>query len=200
MCRFWTSPSDLGSKVSRSLIKLIKSKPRIGWIKADIVTSEEANQEINRLRKELDSINNQLIKVSTSAPKGTDNLEQGDDEFEMKYRYYYSGDNFTSIKITWNTIFYILAPLMVDETTEDDLHNELRKYLQGHLNKEIKRSLPPRNFEVDNVDFQTIKVQLIALGLISKSDKKRSIKDSSTYWYLTPYGESIMMKLRARKK
>lgn len=30
MCKFWNSPSDLGSQVSRSLIKLIRSKPRIG--------------------------------------------------------------------------------------------------------------------------------------------------------------------------
>jgi hypothetical protein len=49
MVRFWDSPSDLGSQVSRSLIKLIKAKPRTGWIKANVITSEESNLEISIL-------------------------------------------------------------------------------------------------------------------------------------------------------
>jgi len=32
MCRFWESPADLGSQVSRSLVKLIKTHPGIGSI------------------------------------------------------------------------------------------------------------------------------------------------------------------------
>jgi hypothetical protein len=35
MCRFWNDPVDLGSQVSRSLVKLIKSNPMPGWVKAD---------------------------------------------------------------------------------------------------------------------------------------------------------------------
>jgi hypothetical protein len=42
-----------------------------------------------------------------------------------------------------------------------------------------------RNFRGQD-DFQTIKVQLRALGLIAKNDKPRSVKDSGTYWTLTP--------------
>jgi hypothetical protein len=46
-------------------------------------------------------------------------------------------------------------------------------------------------------DFQTIKVQLRALGLIQMSVKKRSLKDSDTYWSLTPYGEHYATVLKA---
>ena len=49
-------------------------------------------------------------------------------------------------------------------------------------------------------DFQTIKVQLRALGLIVKSDKTRSVKDTATYWSLTPYGSDLMTQLRAIRR
>ena len=56
------------------------------------------------------------------------------------------------------------------------------------------------NFSVNEDDFQTVKVQLRALGLISKSAKTRSVKDTDTYWTLTPYGDDVMTQLRAVKR
>lgn len=53
------------------------------------------------------------------------------------------------------------------------------------------------NFEVVDEDFQTIKVQLRALGLIAKSEKNRSVKDTQGYWTLTPFGDHVMNQLRA---
>ena len=52
-------------------------------------------------------------------------------------------------------------------------------------------------FKLDSQSFQTIKVQLKALGLIEISKKNKSVKDQSTYWTLTPYGEHIMTQLIA---
>jgi hypothetical protein len=56
------------------------------------------------------------------------------------------------------------------------------------------------DFKIDSVDFQTIKVQLRALGLITKSPKSRSVRDNATYWTLTSYGDNVMTKLRAIQK
>lgn len=39
MVKHWVTPEDLGSVVSRSLVKLIKDKPRTGWVKADTISS-----------------------------------------------------------------------------------------------------------------------------------------------------------------
>jgi hypothetical protein len=52
-------------------------------------------------------------------------------------------------------------------------------------------------FIITDADFQTIKVQLRALGLIAKSTKPRSVKDIDTYWTLTSYGDTVMTRLRA---
>lgn len=56
------------------------------------------------------------------------------------------------------------------------------------------------DFKLDDSDFNTIKVQFMALGLMIKSRKNRSVKDKSTYWTLTPYGESVMTRLRAIRR
>lgn len=194
MCRFWSSPAELGSQVSRSLVKLIKSKPQTGWIRADIATSDEANAEIARLRKENDELKAQLNRARTTAPEGTNDLRQGDDPFELNFSYYYGGQHEGSVELTWNQCFYLLAPLMLDESTEAKLQKELEEYLKLQVDER------PRNLTVNSVDFQTMKVQFVALGLITKSEKKRSIKDSGTYWSLTPFGETKMMQLRALRK
>ncbi|MNT32864.1 hypothetical protein D3C72_1687660 [compost metagenome] len=57
-----------------------------------------------------------------------------------------------------------------------------------------------RNFKVDDHDYQTIKIQLRALGLIAKSEKARSVKDAGTYWTLTPYGDQVLTGLRAIRR
>ncbi len=194
MCRFWSSPAELGSQVSRSLVKLIKSKPQTGWIRANLASSEEANAEISRLLKETEELKAQLAKARTTAPQGSEGLQQGEDIFELNYSYYYGGEQESTISLTWNEYFYLLAPLMLDESSESDLKHELNEYLK------LQTKERPHTLNVNSVDFQTLKVQFVALGLITKSEKKRSIKDSGTYWSLTPYGETKMMQLRALKK
>jgi hypothetical protein len=57
-----------------------------------------------------------------------------------------------------------------------------------------------RNFAVAARDEQTIKIQLRALGLIVQSKKARSIKDTRTFWSLTPYGDAVLVQLRAIRK
>lgn len=50
-CRYWINPSELGSVVSRSLVKLIKAHPAVGWVRADQVLDENSSKEILRLQK-----------------------------------------------------------------------------------------------------------------------------------------------------
>lgn len=198
MCKFWNSPSDLGSQVSRSLVRLIKDKPRVGWIKANITTSEEANREISILRKENSELKTKLEKARTSAPSGSEDLQQGEDKFELNFSYYYGGNKYDNIDLTWNYIFYLIAPIMIPEATDDEIQEELIEYLRGIIEK--KTGKRPLTINVNNIDFQTIKIQLIALGLIIISEKKRSINENGGYLTLTPYGETVMIQLRAIKK
>ena len=55
------------------------------------------------------------------------------------------------------------------------------------------------SFSITDESLDTILIQFRALGLIemSRSKKARSVSDRSAYWTLTPYGDSIMTRLRA---
>lgn len=204
MCKSYENPKDLGSVASRSMIKLIKKHPAIGWVRANNLTSAESNIEIIELRKKVQELEEKLYKQKNFAPQGADSLEQGEDKIELKYHYVQNAwqsmvdSEDGSIEFTWDEVFSILSPLMVDEAPEDALRNEIVKIIREQIKEKENRR--PSKIEVNGTDFQTIKIQLIALGLIDKSDKKRSIKDSDVYWKLTPFGENKMMSLKARKK
>lgn len=208
MCRFWTNPSDLGSQVSRSLIKLIKSNPRPGWVKADKLLSETATKELLELREKVLIQEKELNKSKSEAPSGTSELMQGEDIYELNYSYKkWTGGSWrnksNTLRATWNALFYELSPLMVDEATEPRLKSAINQYIfEQEKDSEFKNVANDdfRSLSILDSDFQTLKIQFRALGLIEKSEKRRSIKDTSTYWTLTPYGDFHMVKLRALKK
>lgn len=222
LCKYWNSPSDLGSKVSRSLIRLIKDYPRDGWIKAKYLPSEDANKEILELRRQIEILNKEVSSFSENAPKGSELLEQGDDEATIKYIYTTtSRENSFSISyedidekydsrtfpviLTWNEIFKSISPLMIDEANEGNLKEKILDLCRSK--NKIKELMATQKMMykkyfgayLDENSFSQIKVQLRALGLIMKSEKKRSIKDNETYWCLTNFGDLQMTKLIAKR-
>lgn len=197
MIKYWESPKELGSVVSRSLIKLIKSKPRTGWVKADQISTNEANLEILQLKERIQLLEEEL---KNSLIKDTSNLVQGNDLFNVSYGYKKNGTgNWISenIKVEWNTLFSKISTILLDEGTEESLKSRLDGYV-GHLLKPDKPEY--KNVLVYSDNFMTILIQLKALGLIEKSDKKRSLRDSSKYWRLTQRGDDLITQLRAIKK
>ncbi|MEM8936378.1 MAG: DUF4062 domain-containing protein, partial [Pseudomonadota bacterium] len=87
VCKFWETPSELGSVASRSLIALIKKHPGTGWIRGDVITSQDAAKEILTLRRNVEELEGQLNAARTQAPPGTDKLAQGDDDYYLEYSY-----------------------------------------------------------------------------------------------------------------
>jgi len=45
-CKYWANQSELGSVITRSVVKLMKSNPAIGWVRGDSVPAEARLQEI----------------------------------------------------------------------------------------------------------------------------------------------------------
>ena len=208
VCRSWDSPADLGSKVSRSLVQLIKTNPAIGWVRGNLVPDATAAEEILRLRARIEELEKGLNMARTEAPKGTESLAQGEDNFrltlffDIKTSPYESKMDSIKVEVKWNELFEEVSPLMIDELNEREFAETLslcaaaaacerHDLLNQYKNQELKK------FRVFQDDFQTIKVQFRALGLITQSSKARSVKDRGTYWTLTPYGDTIMTRLKA---
>ncbi|NBG67462.1 DUF4062 domain-containing protein [Acidiluteibacter ferrifornacis] len=196
--KFWQTPEELGSVVSRSLVKLIKTKPRTGWVKADRISSTAANVEILKLKEKIKELEDEL---KTSAITDTDSLSQGDDTYNVQYTYKKTeyGELYRdSLKLTWNEIFSKTATILIDEAPEEDYQTQISDYLYHLLSKEASRKPIGVRIIIDN--FRSILIQLKALGLIEKSIKKRSLKDNNTYWKLTPKGDDLITNLRAIRK
>jgi hypothetical protein len=212
LCKHWTSPAELGSVVSRSLIQLIKTTPAIGWIRADELPDKNATLELLKLRQRVDELESELARARTTAPKGTEDLAQGEELHTLRYsfnarnRLTYDSSSWTgTFQATWNQLFGVLAPLMINEASEYRLKQAVDQYIEDANRERLKKKKDIEDcvlsaFSLNNEDFQTVKIQIRALGLIAKSEKSRSVKDVATYWTLTPYGDETMTRLRAIKK
>lgn len=212
LCKHWGSAQELGSVVSRSLIQLIKSTPAVGWVRANELADREATMELLQLRRRVEELHTELSRARISAPKGSEGLAQGNEEHSIRFSFsarapeeYQSQKWTSSFSPTWSEIFACIAPLMIHEATEPTLKSALDNLAETSSFERLSKSKKLlnhalRSFYVSEDDFQTIKVQLRALGLIAKSEKNRSVKDSGTYWTLTPYGDEIMTQLRAIRR
>lgn len=212
LCKFWEGPAELGSVVSRSVVKLVKQQPGVGWVRSNELIDGAAAAEVLRLRRQIEELEAKLSAVRNSAPPGTEELSQGYEEYPVNYRFTSSDSSGTSwawdlsIDVSWNAIFYDVGPHLIDEISEAGLRMSMNKMAQARsraqrsTEERLRGHTNLRNFQIDDHDYQTVKIQLRALGLIAKSEKTRSVKDAGTYWTLTPYGDQVLTGLRAIRR
>lgn len=208
MIKYWSSPQELGSVVSRSMIKLMKQFPAFGWVKANDNIDIISTKEILRLRSQIEGLEQNLKQQANTAPSGSEHLAKGEESFNLKMQFKgkKTSETYTNtytFKLSWNEIFIAISPYIVGEGTEkimiQALINQI-KTVHAELLQEIKQSNNYKSlsdYVLDSSEFQTIKIQLKALGLIQQSNKNRSVKDNQSYWTLTPYGDHIMTQLIA---
>ena len=194
----WDNKDSLASAVVLSLNKLIKSKPRTGWVRY-VSLSAEANRQILALKEENEALKAKLKQVEDEDPKGIEVFQQGDDTVTITVSYYYHDHHYPKVKLTWNRIVSILAPILVDESSEEKMKRVFIDSIREDILKVDKR-YASNYHRIEEDSFQQIKVQLIALRIIELSDRKRTVKDTDTYWHLTPYGFRVMMNLKALRR
>ena len=88
---------------------------------------------------------------------------------------------------------------MIDKASEQQLSFAIREHFYRRIVEQEPAGTSFVTVSLLNTDFQKLKVQYRALGLITKETSQKSLKDISTYWTLTPYGDTFMTKLNARK-
>lgn len=207
--KFYKNAHDLGSKVSRSIINLIEEVPATGWVKADFVPNEEASLQLLKLQQKITELESAIATSATSAPKGSEQLAQGEDRYIAKTIYTIAVTNvgqrsfYGDFRPTWNEIIARIGPAMIDECTDRALKTELDKWAFERTIESVTETAKGQRvmaITMEDQAFQTIKVQLKALGLVRHSPKKRSVTTQGTYWSLTPYGETLLTGLRAIRR
>lgn len=209
MCKYWETPQELGSVVSRSLIMLQKKHPGVGWIRGDQVMSGDASSEILKLRNKIEQLEREIEENETKAPSGTEQLAKGEETFEIECTFDstdQAGEPWSwefPVEASWNDLFSEISPLMIHEASTLQIKNRLKTFItklaleNAKQEKGFKGHRRIRNYAIDQSAFETVLIQLSALGLIVQSVKNRSVKDQATYWKLSPYGVTMMNQLRA---
>lgn len=220
--KYWNEPGDLQGKVALAMIQIRKSHPAEGWIRASKAMSPETETELAELRQKVAELTNALgTERRQHQQEDTALLAQGDDEVLLSCSVWFhtqanidAGTAFEARRreaegdfgTTWNDILAYVGPALMDEATEHALSAELDQLALGIAMDETDRIADEDDFgqlsevEVSGESFDDVKVQLFALGLIEKSERKRPVADNATYWTLTDYGRDTLMRLRAKRR
>jgi hypothetical protein len=215
-CAYWKSAEDLKAKVIIGVTSMVKRHPAIGWIRADEVPSEATLNELLILKDRIAELESSAEIERTQPPKGIEELYQGSDTFNIAHSfvarktietYPFNEDTKYTANIypTWDEIFAAIAPSMISETSEYDFNKSLKSFFESYSKKSFSKDKDFKgrkliDFHFSDDDLDTCLVQLRALGLIKESVKQRSVKDTRTYWSLTPYGDNLMVRLRALRR
>jgi hypothetical protein len=211
-CVYWNSPDDLKAKVIVGLTNATKRNPGVGWIRADKIPGENILSDMLELRKKNEQLEAQLEAQRIGPPKGTEELVQGDDEFEIKCKFEVYGKDVSDFKtysgtfiVAWNDIWGAIAPTLINEATERQFRGAIKRFFSSRAKEIFSKhenfeGLDIVSFKFSDEDIDTCIVQLRALGLMRESLRQRSVKDTNTYWTLTSYGDNLMVQLRAIRK
>lgn len=204
LVKLWKATEELPGLVSLSLSKTMKTYPAVGWVRADqgqkatiagllkqMTDLIKRNQEL-----ELEKFTEQMTHKNRN-PK-VENLASLDEEviIQGKHFLYGSGSIATKweCKTTWKDLFVLIAPYLL-EHPNDKTVNEI---LTSSLYAKTRQS--GTNVSIDDQLFQTIKIQLMAFGLVDIQYLKTVAGGMALFWSLTSQGRNKMMELRTVKR
>jgi hypothetical protein len=197
LVKFWKSAAELPGLVSINLSRIMNASPAVGWVRANKPASEDLLNEINDLRKMNALLDGALRALKPPPPM--EDLAGLDEEISVRGHYkdqYSRGRKPWSGKTTWREVFGYVSPYLAKYPSDYDVEEILAKALLGDR---YAGSEP----DLDNQLFQTIAVQLMALGLVKiaysqpTSGLMANIATQPGVWSLTAAGEQLMMELRA---
>lgn len=194
--KYWTFSKELPGLVALGMSSLLKIKPRVGWIRADQVADESAAQEILKLRRRIDELEAHIAQTELSPPPGAEKLAQGDETVDLHFRYEYGRIyHDTTEEFSWDQIVSLLGPILLIKASEDELKRKLAEAVKNRLTDKLGQ--PVFEAYLRDEEFQKVKVQLRALGLIEEIEDQPTVLPAGALWTLTPYGDYVMTQVTA---
>lgn len=197
LVRPWNNKHDLVSSVIISLNKEKSEHPAIGWVRANQVMSNENLIELSQLRKEVAELREYKRKLEERKPHN--DIAGVDEKIKLHGTYYNPAnlqmrEKYWECEVSWKEIFMSVAPFLMDYPEDKTVFNLLSS---------IAFSYTQNNREytsfIDQQDFQTIKIQLMAYKLIDVSYSKTTEGSMALFWGLTQLGKQMMIQWRTIK-
>ncbi len=201
-CKFWSTPHDLGGKVSRSLIKLKKKHPSDGWVPGEYATDTNTLRESEEMRIRLAAYEAKELSNRDTPPPGSETYEQGSDTYTISISLKIDTDNEKEIHLspTWDKLFSYCGSALTNECNNEELNEKIQLAFWHSVPNEYNKFNSFKGVVVPDVAQDRIKIQLQALGLMEPGIKKRAVSDTRTYWKMTPYGSKYLIQTIAIKR
>jgi Domain of unknown function (DUF4062) len=195
IAKVWSTASELAGVVAVSLGKTIRAYPAVGWVRANQVASSDVLTELNEVRKRNEELTRTVAELSAAnAEPAIQDLAGLEDtvtvagtrkrgEFQDSWK----------ITLTWGELFALIAPQLLDHPNDGAVKYMLRDALVGH-------SGTSGAVHINEQDYQTVKVQLMAMKLVRVAYLATVKGGMGLFWSLTPDGSALMLRLRTAKK
>jgi len=196
LVKMWSTASQLPGLIALSLSKTMKVYPAVGWVRANEVASGELLVELNDLRKENAQLKVEIAGFETREEHEVAELASLDDSFSVvlewtEYRNQMKIPRVLKVIFTWGEIFACLAPELEEYPSNGAVNTKL-----GSALYRMEKPNAAKKVHVQHDIFQTIRVQLRALGLIDTSYRQATRGGMALFWSLTKQGQQLMTQLR----
>ena len=195
LVKFWKAAGDLPGLVSLSLIKTIKTYPAVGWVRSDQVSSTETLTELNELRKRNQELERLLSHLTTNEPTpAVPNIARFDEKFTVTGTHWWRNKKYQwKYETTWGDLFAMIAPYLIQHPNDE----YVKAICISNLHE--KSGGTGTTVNMDDQAFQTIKVQLMALGLVDLKYSQTVKGGMALFWSITDHGRLQMLALRTVK-
>ena len=194
LVKHWNSADQLAGLVSLSLNKTIKTHPAVGWVRANQIGSGQLLNEVNELRKQNESFRTQLESLRAAETPNVEDLAGLDETISLSGKYYIGSVAYSfTVAMSWNEIFAAISPYLLRHPPEEYVKKILA---QTTAAKEKPTSKGGGRHTLEEQDFMTVRIQLLAYKLIAVSYKGSTRGTMALFWTLTPKGHSLMMDRR----
>lgn len=202
-CKYWATPEDLGSKVSRAMVSLRKNHPSDGWVPGAFAADEGTRLELAAYKARILELEAELAKIaSAETTQSLEGIAGGDDEFAASVAYRHSGDtSWHEVTVTWDEVLAYVGPTLLAECSNEELIEKIHLCFYHALEIALPGSeMSFSDVIVTHLTIDQIKVQLRALGQMIPGTKRRAVADRKTYWKLSTIGEARLLSVQALKK
>jgi hypothetical protein len=164
-----------------------QTKGRQGGPRLILVEGESNGEQIAEYNREL---------AALTSPPALGDLAGLDEEIKLRGMYwnaYYKAYRGWGVTTTWRKIYTYISPYLVKHPPDGAVKEVLLSALfaQAQVDGELRQA------SLDDQDFQTVGVQLKALGLVNIEYTQTTAGGMGLFWTFTAKGERLMVELRA---
>ncbi|RKG68656.1 DUF4062 domain-containing protein [Corallococcus sp. CA054B] len=199
LVKFWNDATQIPGIIALSLPKTIKTYPATGWVRANAISNAETLAEMATLQKRNAELEEEVRLLRSRETNRIPDIAGLDDTYSIlgaSYRYR-AGETINSnwkIELTWREIFGLLAPHLLEPKNDDLARSTLGKLIFEKLNRGDTYD------DLSDESYQTIKIQMIALGLIKLNMYNTKTGGRALFWELTEAGYRLMVSIRTIRK